>query len=240
MAIKRAQLKTLKIDEHDVSGHEDETILQVALENGLCIPTLCALEGLSIVGACRLCLVEVEGWKKLVPACATLVEEGMVVHTSSARLDKYRRMILELVFSEGNHTCAVCVSNGHCELQNLAVRFGMEHVRFPNLNQRTNVDMTHPRYAVDQNRCVLCLRCVRVCDEIEGAHVWDVFGRGIQSHVISGLNQPWGDVDTCTRCGKCVNVCPTGTLSEKGWGVGEMMKQQDFLPYLTKLREARK
>ncbi len=110
MSVVRSRIKTLIIDGRDIGAHEDETILQVARQNGIYIPTLCQLDGLSVVGACRLCLVEVENWKKLVPACATHVEEGLVVNTDSDRIRKYRRMILELLFAEGNHICAVCVS----------------------------------------------------------------------------------------------------------------------------------
>ena len=94
--------------------------------------------------------------------------------------------------------------------------------------------------ASTRNRCVLCTRCVRVCDEVEGAHTWDVMGRGIQASVITDLNQPWGDSETCTNCSKCVNVCPTGALFDKGKSVAEMSKRKEFLPYLTTMREKRK
>lgn len=236
----RSRIKTLKIDGRDVGAHEDETILELAEENGVFIPTLCRINGLSLPGACRLCLVEVKGWNKLVPACVTYADEGMEVYTDSEQLQEYRRMIIELLFSEGNHVCAVCVSNGNCELQALAQRLGMDHVRFPNLEPVRQVDMTHDRFVIDRNRCVLCTRCVRVCDEIEGAHVWDIKGRGIEARVITDLDIPWGDSETCTSCGKCVNVCPVGAIVEKGKSIGEMVKRQDFLPYLSTMREAKK
>jgi bidirectional [NiFe] hydrogenase diaphorase subunit len=231
------RIKTLKIDGQDVSAREGETVLDVARENGIFIPTLCFLEGLSEVGACRLCLVEVTGSPKLVPACVTEVQEGMEVATHSERLDRYRRTIVELLFSEGNHICAVCVVNGHCDLQWLAEKVGMNHVRVNYLNPVRGVDASHRRFIFDPNRCVLCTRCVRVCDEIEGAHTWDVAGRGIASTVITDLNQPWGTAYSCTSCGKCVQVCPTGALSEKGRSVGEMDKERAFLPYLAGMRE---
>ena len=122
---------TLSIDEREVGAHEEQTLLEVARENGIEIPTLCNLEGLSPVGACRLCLVEIEGSNKLLPACATRVTEGMKARTRSPRIDAYRKMILQLLFAERNHVCSVCVSNGHCELQALAVGLGMDHVRVP-------------------------------------------------------------------------------------------------------------
>ena len=232
------RVKTLVIDGMDVSATEDQTILEAATEHGIRIPTLCALEGLSSIGACRLCLVEVRGIGKLLPACVTRVEEGMVVTTASPRLVDYRRKIVELLFSERNHICAVCVSNGHCELQDLARELGVNHVRYPYLHPDADVDLSHARYGVDHNRCVLCTRCVRVCDEIEGAHTWDVMGRGLEARVITDLNQFWGDSVSCTGCGKCVQVCPTGALFEKGKGAAEMVKERAFLPYLASMREA--
>jgi bidirectional [NiFe] hydrogenase diaphorase subunit len=230
------RVKTLVIDGHDVSARETETILDAAKELGIFIPTMCHLDGLSEVGACRLCLVEVAGSSKLVPACVTRVEEGMEVNTRSERLDHYRRTLLELFFAEGNHICSVCVANGHCELQWMAQRLGMDHVRVPYVSPRRQVDASHERFTFDPNRCILCTRCVRVCDEIEGAHTWDVMGRGIASRVITDLNEPWGDSTTCTSCGKCVNVCPTGALVMKGKAVGESVKRPEFLPYLRRMR----
>jgi bidirectional [NiFe] hydrogenase diaphorase subunit len=234
-----AGIKTLRIDERDFSARPDETILDVARQNGIFIPTLCELKGLSEIGACRLCLVEVKNTNRLLPACVTQVEEGMEITTNSERLQRYRRSILELLFTERNHVCSVCVSNGHCEMQTLAQKLGMDHVHFPYRYPQAQVDASHPRFLVDHNRCILCARCVRVCDEIEGAHTWDVKGRGINAQIISDLDQPWGSSDTCTGCGKCVHVCPTGALSEKGRSVAEMMKRRQFLPYLTLMREDR-
>lgn len=230
-------IKTLNIDGKDVSARADETILSVARQNNIFIPTLCALRGLSTVGACRLCLVEIKGSNKLQPACVARVEEGMEVTTNSERLQEYRRMILELLFVERNHICSVCVSNGHCELQTLAQKLEITHVEFPYRYPKALVDASHERFVVDHNRCILCTRCVRVCDEIEGAHTWDVMGRGINAKVITDLSQPWGLSETCTGCGKCVHVCPTGALSEKGRSVAEMEKRRQFLPYLTLMRE---
>ncbi len=230
------KIKTLKIDERDVGAREDQTILEVARENGINIPTLCQIDGLSDVGACRLCLVEIKGSPKLLPACMTEVEEGMEVNTNSVRLQRLRRNILELFFAERNHICSVCVSNGNCELQSLAQSLGMTHVHYEYLYPHFSVDATHERFVLDHNRCILCTRCVRVCDEIEGAHTWDVKGRGINAHVITDLDQEWGTSETCTSCGKCINICPTGALFEKGKSVAEMKKKTQFLPYLTLMR----
>jgi bidirectional [NiFe] hydrogenase diaphorase subunit len=234
------EIITLQIDGKDYSARAGETILDVARENKIFIPTLCHLEGLEDVGACRLCLVEVKGSNKLLPACLTAVQEGMEVCVDSPKLENYRRTILELLFSERNHICSVCVSNGHCELQFLAAKLGVTHVRVPYLCPKLDVDATNRRFVIDHNRCILCGRCVRVCDEIEGAHTWDVMGRGIDCRVITDLNQPWGNSESCTGCGKCIHVCPTGALVEKGRAAGEMLKRQGFLPYLTLMREGRR
>ena len=229
---------TLKINDQDVSGRDDETIFEVTREHGINLPHLCHVDSLSDVGACRLCLVEVKGSAKLIPACIATVREGMEVYTHSERLDRYRRMIVEMLFTEGNHVCSVCVVNGHCSLQKLAMDLGIDHINLPNLSPVRVVDASHERFGFDQNRCILCTRCVRVCDEIEGAHTWDVRKRGIESCVITDLDQPWGDSDTCTSCGKCVQVCPTGALFVKGKAVGEMVKHKSFLTALTLMRES--
>ncbi|NJK78528.1 MAG: bidirectional hydrogenase complex protein HoxU [Chloroflexaceae bacterium] len=230
------RVKTFKIDGLDVAGREDQTVLDVATEHGIPIPTMCHLEGLTSVGACRLCLVEVVGRSRLLPACVTPVEEGMAVVTNSERLQNYRRMLLEMLFVEGNHICAVCVSNGHCELQGLAQTLGVTHVHFPYHYPDRPVDASHSRFVVDHDRCVMCTRCVRVCNEVEGAHTWDVMGNGANVRVVTDLNEAWGRSETCTGCGKCVHVCPTGALFEKGHSVAEMLKKRQFLPYLTAMR----
>ncbi|RPI24500.1 MAG: bidirectional hydrogenase complex protein HoxU [Acidobacteria bacterium] len=240
MSTAPARVKTLKIDDRDVSGREEETILDVARQNRINIPTLCHVPGLSPVGSCRLCLVEIKGSPKLFPACVTLVREGMEVVTKSERLASYRKMILELLFSDGNHICAVCVSNGNCELQSLAQNLGIDSIRFPYRFPKLTVDASHQRFVVDHNRCILCARCVRVCGEVEGAHTWDLMGRGTSMRIISDMNEAWGDSETCTSCGKCVQLCPTGALVEKGKSVAEMSKKKGFLPYIVSMREGRR
>jgi bidirectional [NiFe] hydrogenase diaphorase subunit len=228
---------TLTINDELVSAQEGESLLSVLRENGIDIPTMCHLEGISERGGCRLCMVELAGNAKLQAACVTPVQEGLVVNTHSDRLVKYRKMILEMLFAERNHVCAVCVMNGHCELQWEAAKIGMDHVRYDYLNPDLPMDASHKQFVIDHNRCILCTRCVRVCDEIEGAHVWDVMGRGVDSRIVADLNQPWGTSQACTSCGKCVQVCPTGALTTKGSTVAEMEKQHDFLSWILNGRE---
>lgn len=232
-----SEVRTLQIDGKDVAARSDETILSAAQDNEIRIPTLCHLDGLSDVGACRLCVVEVEGTPKLLPACTTRVEEGMKVTTTSERLVAYRRQVIEMFFVERNHICAVCVANNNCELQDHARRLGLDHFDLPLVHPSLPVDATHERFGIDHNRCILCTRCVRVCDEVEQAHTWDVAGRGVGSRIVSDLGTPWGISTTCTSCGKCVQVCPTGALFEKGRSVAEPKARRPYLPYLVRVRD---
>lgn len=228
---------TLSINDELVSARSDQSLLEVIKEQGIDLPTLCHLDGLSERGGCRLCLLELQGSNRLQPACVTPAQEGMSVYTHSERLVKYRRMILELLLSERNHVCAVCVMNGRCELQYESAKGGVDHIRYDYLSPDLPMDASHQRFVIDHNRCILCTRCVRVCDEVEGAHTWDVMGRGVNSRVISDLHQPWGSSESCTSCGKCVQVCPTGALFQKGASVAEMEKQHDFLAWILAGRE---
>jgi len=227
---------TVTINGEEMTGYEGETVLDVARREDVHIPTLCHLDGLSVWASCRLCLVEIADTRQLKPACATPIEDDMEVWTHNDRIDSYRRMIMELFFAEGNHYCAVCVSNGSCELQDMAVEVGVDHVRYDYNAPTLEIDASHPKYVYDPNRCVRCTRCVRTCDEIEGAHVWDVAGRGAESFLVTEMGGPWGESTACTWCGKCVTACPTGALFFKGRSVAEMEHDRGLVGFLSVAR----
>jgi len=230
-------LINLRIDDTPVQAEPGQTILVAARGVGIRIPTLCQVDALSPVGACRLCLVEIRNWNgRLVPACATPAQEGLDVVANSDKLTTLRRTILELLFSERNHICAFCVSSGHCELQDLATELGMDHVTFPYRFPSLPVDATHPKFGLDHNRCVLCGRCVRACSEVEGAYTWGFSGRGVATLVEADLGDPWGASKTCTACGKCVQACPVGALFEKGKATAEQVKRPEILAEVTERR----
>jgi bidirectional [NiFe] hydrogenase diaphorase subunit len=227
---------SMRLDGELINAVEGQTVLEAARAHGKQIPTLCHLDGLSAVGVCRVCVVELAGTDRLFPACTTPVQEGMSIRTSSAKLTLYRRMAVELLLVERNHICSSCVSNGHCELQSLAQALGITHVRYAYNNPRLPVDMSHPRFVLDHNRCILCTRCVRVCAELEGANVWEVSSRGIHSRLVSDMAENWGSAESCTGCGKCIQACPTGALAEKGAAVHEMVKESESISRLASRR----
>ena len=233
---KRRKTVDVTFDGIEYEAYRDESVLEAARRLGVEIPSLCYLEGLSVWGGCRMCVVQVAEDHRLRPACATPVAPDMEIHTNTPQLRAHRKAITELLFAEGNHVCAVCVVNGNCELQDVAVVNGMDHVRFDYQSPKRDIDASHPKYLFDPNRCILCTRCVRVCHEIEGAHVWDIAYRGSEAVLVTGMDQPWGEVNSCTWCGKCVAVCPTGALAYQGRAVGEMEHQTDIVIRLANAR----
>ncbi len=232
-------MTTISIDINDVRMEVDtgKTILEVCKEKGIPLLTMCHLKGVTDIGACRLCLVEIEGVNKLLSACTTKVAVNMIVHTQTDRLKRYQRITTELIFAERNHVCSVCIANGQCELQALGYAVGLDHIRYPFLFPSCEVDTSHPWYVMDHNRCIMCTRCVRVCAEVEGAYNWDVMNRGNQVRIISDFNTPWGASTTCTSCGKCLHACPTGAIWPKAMVQGQLKKNPGMIADLVEKRE---
>lgn len=205
---------TLTINDKEVKGKEGDTVLDVCRANDIYLPTLCHLEGLTDVGACRMCVVEIEKERRPIPACTYPARDGLVVRTHTEKLEKYRRQILELLFTERNHFCFFCAASGECELQALAYRYQMDHVRYPYTFPALPTDTLSDFLVLDHNRCILCGRCVRICSEVVGNHTLDFARRGWRAMVAADLNQPLGD-SSCITCGACVQACPTGALFSK-------------------------
>ncbi len=205
---------TLTINGKQVKGKEGDTVLEICQANGIDVPTLCHLEGLSDVGACRMCVVEIERERNPVPACTYPARDGLVVETNTERLEKYRRLILELIFTERNHFCMFCEQSGDCELQKLAYQYQMDNVRYPYTFPSLPVDSLSDYLVIDHNRCILCGRCIRVCSEIAASHTLDFGKRGWRTLVGADLEQPLGE-SSCVSCGACVQACPAGAIFSK-------------------------
>ena len=205
---------TLTINGRQVKGKKGDTVLEVCQANDIDVPTLCHLNGLTDVGACRLCVVEIEKERRPVPSCTYPARDGLVVRTDTEKLEKYRRQILELIFTERNHFCMFCEQSGDCELQKLAYRYKMDNVRYPHLFPSLPMDSISEYLVIDHNRCVLCGRCVRACDEIAASRTLDFSQRGWKTMISADLEQPLGE-SSCLLCGACVQACPTGAIFNK-------------------------
>ncbi len=205
----------LTIDGKPISVQNGTTVLRAAQAHGVFIPTLCDHKDLQPYGGCRLCLVEVEGARTLQPACTMPAMPDMVVHTDTDKVRSMRKFVLNLLFSERNHFCPFCqVSGGDCELQNAAYREGMTHWQLQPNWQTYPVDASHPNFILDNNRCILCRRCVRACGELVGNFTLAVAERGIENLVVADNGVPLGE-STCVACGACVQVCPTGAIIDR-------------------------
>ena len=205
----------LTIDGKSIVVKEGTTVLRAAQGAGIEIPTLCDHPELSPYGGCRLCLVEVEGARTLQSSCTLPVSEKMVVITTTDRIKEARKFILTLLFSERNHFCPFCqVSGGDCELQNSAYGEGMTHWPLSPSFSTFGVDASHPYFVVDNNRCILCRRCVRACGELVGNFTWGFEERGAKSYLVADYGVPVGE-SSCVSCGTCVQVCPTGAIIDR-------------------------
>ena len=197
-----------------VSGREGQTILEVARENGIDIPTLCYLEDLSPIGACRLCVVEVEGSRTLVGSCHTPVTEGMVIHTHSPKVLAARRLLVELMLASHPDNCLVCDEANRCQLRKIAADLDIGLPRFKIRKHYYPIEDENPYIVRDMSKCILCRRCVAACQNIKGEKMLSIAYRGFDSKVIYGLDQPVGSEEACRDCDTCISLCPTGALSK--------------------------
>ncbi|HMD89862.1 MAG TPA: molybdopterin-dependent oxidoreductase [Anaerolineaceae bacterium] len=205
----------ISIDGKSIQVPDGTTVLQAARMAEVYIPTLCDHPELTPYGGCRLCLVEVEGARTLQPSCTLPVNNNMIVHTDTEKVREARKFVLTLIFSERNHFCPFCqVSGGDCELQNAAYREGMTHWPLMTNWQNYVVDASHPNFVLDNNRCILCRRCVRACGELVGNFTLGFEERGASSFLVADLGTPLGE-STCVACGTCLQVCPTGALIDR-------------------------
>ena len=193
------------------------TILRAARESGVDIPKLCATDSLKPFGSCRLCLVEIEGRKGYPASCTTPVEPGMKIRTQTGALARLRRNVMELYISDHPLDCLTCSANGDCELQDMAGAVGLREVRygFDGANHLdAEVDASNPYFSFDPSKCIVCSRCVRACDEVQGTFALTIEGRGFESKVSASIGESFIDSE-CVSCGACVQACPTATLMEK-------------------------
>jgi len=205
---------TVTINGKTVKTSPRSTILMAARSAGFRIPTLCYHPRLSPVGSCRLCVVEVQGRGNLAASCVTPVADGMVVRTDSERVIAARRLVVELLLAGGEHNCSLCAASGDCELQNLAYELGIEKLDFPVEIPGYPKDTSNAMIERDLNKCVLCGRCVRACNDVQVNEVIDIGFRGARAKIVTAFDASYGDSD-CVFCGECVSVCPTGALREK-------------------------
>ncbi len=228
-AAKSKQMVTLTIDGFDVTVPEGTSIMRAAAELGISVPKLCATDSLDAFGSCRLCLVEIEGRNGTPASCTTPVAPGIKVHTQNSKLKQLRRGVMELYISDHPLDCLTCAANGDCELQDMAGAVGLRDVRYEKGENHFEVrntsgeknpnwlpkDESNPYFAYDPAKCIVCSRCVRACEEIQGTFALTIEGRGFDSRVSFGAKTDTALTSDCVSCGACVQACPTGTLQEK-------------------------
>jgi formate dehydrogenase major subunit len=216
---KRASgtLVTLEVDGRTVSVPAGTSVMRAAAESGIAIPKLCATDSLESFGSCRLCLVEIDGVRGTPASCTTPVAQGMKVHTENERLNRLRRGVMELYISDHPLDCLTCAANGDCELQDMAGVVGLREVRYGYDGENHLIaekDESNPYFTFDPAKCIVCSRCVRACEEVQGTFALTIDGRGFASVVSAGAEEDFLDSE-CVSCGACVQACPTATLMEK-------------------------
>jgi formate dehydrogenase major subunit len=204
----------LTLNGKQVEFKPTQTILEVATDNGIKIPTLCYLKGCTPTGACRVCLVEVAGARSLVASCSTPAEKGMIIETDSQRANNARRLNIELLLSSGKHNCITCENSGDCTLQELAYRYGIDTLRFEVSPQPYETEDINPFIIRDFKKCILCGRCVQACQDVQVNRAISFGYRGPHAKIIAGSDVRYDQSD-CVFCGQCVQACPVGALIEK-------------------------
>ncbi len=214
----------LKIDGKEITAQAGDTILDAADKNGVYIPRLCAHPELKPAGSCRVCMVKVNG--RAQAACTQPVTEGAVVENNTPELLNVRRALVEMLFVEGNHVCPACEKSGNCELQALAYRLGISAPRFPYMFPERELDATHPDMLIERNRCILCARCVRASQDVDGKHVFDFAGRGTHKHIVVDAEK-LANTDAAVT-DKALDVCPVGSLVKKRVGFATPVGQRKY------------
>lgn len=203
----------LTIDEKQICVPEGTTIMEAAKENGIRIPKLCYLKDINEIAACRVCVVELEGMDKLITSCNNVVKEGMVIHTNSPKVRMDRRKIIQMILSRHDCKCATCVRSGNCTLQTVANDLNIIDLPYKERFEETPWDKKFPLIR-DSKKCVQCMRCIQICDKVQGLKIWDVTGTGSRTTVNVADNKKIGEV-SCALCGQCITHCPVGALRER-------------------------
>lgn len=204
----------IEVNNKIIKARRGDTILETLRRSGITVPVLCNMEGFTPTGACRICVVEVDGREDLVPSCSQPVEEWMKIHTHSPRVINARRTIVEMLLSSHPDDCLYCIRNGNCELQDLAQELGIRERRLPVVKRQVKKDPSSSSVHRDPAKCILCGRCVRVCKDRIGVSTFDFIGKGMKTTVGPTFNNRL-NTSNCINCGQCIMMCPTGALHEK-------------------------